>query len=150
MALGSFKRNLCHKWVSQSTLHCRSLMNFFELLLLTSDQKVLRETLFQAYDGKPLSYPLEHTAHCLNVLRDDVMCNSDDTPRYTGRFNAEKGKEHPTSGVGQVRMCNDWNKLRAWANEHSGCYKPINKSNPDFPTIERYKFCPDGKVLWDQ
>lgn len=77
------------------------------------------------------------------------MCNADDTPRYTGALNSEVGKEQPTSGVGQERMCNDWNKLLDWATENSACFKGINETTPNFPTIERYKFCPDGRVLWD-
>jgi hypothetical protein len=76
------------------------------------------------------------------------MCNADDTPRYTGSLNAEAGKEHPTSGIGQAKMCNSWDKLYNFAVENSACYKPVNTSDPDFPVIERYKFCPDGKILW--
>lgn len=98
----------------------------------------------EAYDNVSLTYPLEHVTHCLNVLREEVMCNADDTPRYTGRLNSEKGKEHPTSGIGQARMCNDWGKLRSWAVAHSGCFRAVNESTPNFPTIERYKFCPKG------
>ncbi|KAF7855376.1 hypothetical protein EAF04_010119 [Stromatinia cepivora] len=58
---------------------------------------LVRGLVLEAYDKVPLIYPFEH---CLNVLREEVMCNSDDTPRYTGRLNSEKGKEHPTSGIG--------------------------------------------------
>ncbi|KAF7932873.1 uncharacterized protein EAE98_004172 [Botrytis deweyae] len=106
--------------------------------------QLVRNLVLEAYDNVPLTYPLEHVSHCLNVLREEVMCNADDTPRYTGRLNSEKGKKHPTSGIGQTRMCNDWGKLRSWAVAHSGCFRAINESTPNFPTIERYKFCPEG------
>jgi hypothetical protein len=111
-------------------------------------QDLIRRSIHHAYDSKPLIIPFEHVSHCLNVLREEVMCNADDTPRYTGSLNAEAGKESPTSGIGQQKMCNDWDKLFDFAVEHSACYKPVNTSDPEFPVIERYKFCPDGKVMW--
>ncbi|TGO26884.1 hypothetical protein BPAE_0051g00190 [Botrytis paeoniae] len=106
--------------------------------------QLVRNLVLGAYDNVPLKYSLEHVSHCLNVLREEVMCNADDTPRYTSRLNSEKGKEHPTSGIGQTRMCNDWEKLRSWAVAYSGCFRAINESIPNFSTIERYKFCPEG------
>lgn len=109
---------------------------------------MLRRSTLQAFDGKPQSLPLRHVAHCLNVLREDVMCNADDTPRYTGRRNQEAFAKHPSSGIGQARLCRDWGKLEQWAVEHSACYKAINTGDPEFPPIERYKFCPNGERLW--
>jgi len=76
------------------------------------------------------------------------MCNADDTPRYTGGVNQQASAEEPISGAGQMRLCKDWNKLREWATEHSACYKSINLDDPEFPSTERYKFCPDGEQVW--
>ncbi|TAQ84694.1 hypothetical protein B7494_g6983 [Chlorociboria aeruginascens] len=104
--------------------------------------------MLQAYNEEPIQSPREHTLHCLNILREAIVCDADDTPRYTGRLNDQAEEEHPTSGVGQVRTCKDWSKLVDWANKNSACFKAINYSNPDFPNIDRYKFCPDGRVLW--
>ncbi|KAF7873929.1 hypothetical protein EAF04_002601 [Stromatinia cepivora] len=109
---------------------------------------VIRAVSLDFFDGRLPSKSYEHIVHCLNVLREEIMCNADDTPRYTGPLNAQLGSKHPYSGIGQTKMCNDWGKLESFALEHSACYKPINKSTPGFPTVERYKFCPDGKVLW--
>jgi hypothetical protein len=109
---------------------------------------VVREATLDFFDGKGASKTLEHVTHCLNVLREEIVCNADDTPRYTGAFNAEVGKVAPTSGIGQIKMCNDWGKLGDFAVKHSACYKPINKSDPYFPTADRYKFCPDGTTPW--
>ena len=78
-----------------------------------------------------------------------MFCNADDTPRYTGPFNLEKYKKDPYPGVGQVKMCNDWSRLESWAAENTACFRAINITDPDFPTIERYKYCPDGRILWD-
>ncbi|EHK99183.1 hypothetical protein M7I_5016 [Glarea lozoyensis 74030] len=82
---------------------------------------VVRQTVLQAYDGKPLAKPLPHVVHCLDALRQEIMCNADDTPRYTGRLNEEAGRDHPV---------------------------PVNMSDPHFPELERFKFCPDGKRVW--
>jgi hypothetical protein len=76
------------------------------------------------------------------------MCNADDTPRYTGRVNEEFGKDHPTSGIGQKKLYNSWDKLYEFAVEHSACYRPVNTSDLDFPELERFKFCPKGEKPW--
>ncbi|EPE36852.1 hypothetical protein GLAREA_09015 [Glarea lozoyensis ATCC 20868] len=109
---------------------------------------VVRQTVLQAYDGKPLAKPLPHVVHCLDALRQEIMCNADDTPRYTGRLNEEAGRDHPVSGIGQQKLCNSWDKLYEFAIEHSACYRPVNMSDPHFPELERFKFCPDGKRVW--
>lgn len=108
---------------------------------------ILRKSILEAFDGH-LKLPREHVAHCLDVLRGVIMCDADDTPRYTGRINQQAFAEHPTSGVGQTRMCRDWSQLEKWAVEHSACYKAFNFNDPEFPPIERYKFCPNGEKLW--
>lgn len=124
------------------------LWHDFKHILLTPVKHVVRAAVLEAYDGKPLRKTYEHVTHCLNALREEIVCNADDTLMYTGPFNAEAGKKEPHSGIGQVRMCNDWSKLDRFALDHSACFRAINRSTPNFPTKERYKFCPDGKILW--
>ncbi|PQE13431.1 cytochrome p450 protein [Rutstroemia sp. NJR-2017a BBW] len=59
--------------------------------------------------GVPQSTPFEHKFHCLDSLRQSVMCRADDTPLYTlGDFR---------SGDGQLRSCRDWKLLSRWASE---------------------------------
>ncbi|KAI0015521.1 hypothetical protein F4780DRAFT_786689 [Xylariomycetidae sp. FL0641] len=83
---------------------------------------------------------LVHVLHCLDQLRQDVICNADDTPRYAGF------QDPPGTGSGQVRMCRDWGKLERWALEHTACFK--HEDEVPGPMIERFKSCPDGRVLW--
>ncbi|KAI0011126.1 hypothetical protein F4779DRAFT_626783 [Xylariaceae sp. FL0662B] len=90
--------------------------------------------------GLPQRIALTHVLHCLDQLRQEVMCNADDTPRYAGF------QEPPGTGAGQVRMCRDWNKLEKWALEHTACFQ--HKDEVPGPMIERFKSCPDGRVLW--
>ncbi|RYO87810.1 hypothetical protein DL764_008804 [Monosporascus ibericus] len=101
-------------------------------------------TLFRyvmyAERGLPQHIALEHALHCLDQLRQDVVCNADDTPRYAGF------QDPPGTGAGQVRMCRDWEALERWAREHTACFK--HQDEVPGPMIERFKSCPDGQVLW--
>lgn len=86
--------------------------------------------------------------YCLDSFREDIICNADDTSRYTGRVNQQVSAADPVSGIGQTRLCKDWSMLRQWANEHSACDKGVNMEDPDFLSVERYKFCPNGERFW--
>ncbi|KAI0532444.1 hypothetical protein GGR58DRAFT_517712 [Xylaria digitata] len=90
--------------------------------------------------GLPQRIAMTHALHCLDQLRQDVICNADDTPRYAGF------QDPPGTGAGQVRMCKDWSRLEAWALEHTACFK--HEDEVPGPMIERFKSCPDGRVLW--
>jgi len=84
-----------------------------------------------------------HIDHCLIALREDIICDADDTPRYMDQHH-----EQPGSGQDQYRLCRDWGKLDAWANEHSACFQmpkhPYDGADPRDP----FKFCPDGSEPW--
>ena len=117
--------------------------------LINLPKHILRRYALETFaNTEPTSHP-DHIIHCLNVLREEVMCNADDTPRYTGRLNAEANAKQPASGIGQVKMCRDWEQLRRWAVDHSACYRAIHAGEEGFPPIERYKFCPGGERPWE-
>ena len=106
---------------------------------LTSLQKAqLHLTLREYRDGLPQSHTFEHSNHCLDWLRGDVMCRADDTPLYTTRSMV------PENGVGQSRQCRDWGKLEAWAREHNSCYRYGDFVVEDkIPSqLGRFKYCP--------
>jgi hypothetical protein len=46
---------------------------------------------------EPQSRRFHHVLHCMEALRQDIICNADDTPRYT------TSSLVPESGVGQLR-----------------------------------------------
>ncbi|KAF3388054.1 hypothetical protein DPV78_012031 [Talaromyces pinophilus] len=101
--------------------------------------KTLRTALVEFRDGTRQSSPWAHVVHCLLVLRDEIMCDADDTPRYTGFQPNRK------SGLGQVRMCRDWTQLEKWADENSACWRHIGDSfGEDVRELDRYRFCPEG------
>ncbi|KHO00463.1 uncharacterized protein MAM_01241 [Metarhizium album ARSEF 1941] len=109
---------------------------------------VLRDAIMQYHGRRPQAWPYGHVTHCLHVLREDVVCAADDTPRYTGRLHAQENETVVESGIGQLRMCRDWNELRRHAMDNSACYyRP-----PDHyvPLLDRYKRCPDGSTPWEK
>jgi len=104
--------------------------------------KMLRTSLRESQQGREQSTPFEHQLHCVDALRQEVICNADDTPRYTG-FQPLK-----SSGLGQFRQCRNWKDLEAWAAENTACWRYINNTDPNFDSLERYKFCPEGSPYY--
>ncbi|KAJ7189033.1 hypothetical protein C8R46DRAFT_1157776 [Mycena filopes] len=58
-----------------------------------------------------LGSPDHHTRHCLNLLRQTVLCASDTT---LDPLNSEGG----TDGVGVVHVCRDWQKVYDFVEEN--------------------------------
>ena len=108
---------------------------------------VLRDALIFIDRGTPLTFGFNHFVHCLHVLREDVACYADDTPLYTGALNAQKGKRVADPGIGQVRMCRDWDEIRQFSIQNSACYDAV-AGGIDGPEIDKYKFCRDGSKPW--
>ncbi|ERF70771.1 hypothetical protein EPUS_09484 [Endocarpon pusillum Z07020] len=80
--------------------------------------KILRKTFYQILRRESTTFKLQHSNHCFDALRQNIMCNADDTPLYTWN--------RRTAGDGQPRKCRDWNILRDWASEHKACYRNID------------------------
>lgn len=95
------------------------------------------------------TWEYEHLLHCLNVLRETVMCNADDTPLYTGLLHGNINSSTPRAGIASVKMCRDWNTLLEWGRARSACYRPVHWFEEGFPELERYKYCPDGSRPWE-
>ncbi|KZM20640.1 uncharacterized protein EKO05_0010958 [Ascochyta rabiei] len=96
--------------------------------------KFIRKAIVSKHSGDNQSFNLNHINHCLNGLRQDIMCAADDTPMpaLTGHI-----------GDGQVRKCRDWNKMTRWATQpdRHACYK-INDYREATNTLEQFAFCP--------
>ncbi|KAL9108291.1 MAG: hypothetical protein Q9227_006888 [Pyrenula ochraceoflavens] len=109
---------------------------------------VLWKTIHETRSGRPVSHPPYHIDHCLETLREETVCQADDTPRWTGKLHGQEEAVRPVSGVGQVRMCRDWGRLEGWARENSACFKRRPGVDEELPLKERYKYCPGGEVYW--
>ena len=86
----------------------------------------------------------DHVLHCLDALRQDVLCYADDTPRYTGLQAAGH------SGTGQIRHCKDWNQMESWAQQHTACWRYLHGDEPGREVMEEFKFCPEGSPYIEQ
>ncbi|KAI9655077.1 MAG: hypothetical protein M1821_005560, partial [Bathelium mastoideum] len=90
------------------------------------------------------TYRFSHVTHCLDGIRQTIMCDADDTPRYT------TNDGNPTSGVGQIRMCRSWEAMERWAVQNSACWSYVDPSNWDTDMIRRYKYCPPESPYWEK
>ena len=86
----------------------------------------------------PQSRTWHHVIHCLDQLRQDIVCNADDTPRVT------TDSVEPGTAVGQVRSCRDWTELEQWAKQYNSCFKYVNQTSRDLEELQRYIYCPRG------
>lgn len=89
--------------------------------------------------GVSLTAPLYHVYHCLDALRQEVLCDADDTPRYTGMGQSEKA-----SATHQIRLCKQWDHMEAWAQLHSACWRYEDEKHVPADTLEQFRFCPQG------
>ena len=126
-------------------LHClvRSTVLHKRVKGLKLDQKLVRKAIFEYRNHSKQTEHYLHVDHCLTILREDILCNADDTPRYTGGHHKQPG-----SGQGQVRLCRDWTKLDEWAKQRSACFKTPESWYDGAPSADRYKSCPDGSAPW--
>jgi len=100
--------------------------------------KVMRRSFDEYVMHGKSSIADHHIYHCLDAIRQDVMCRLDDTPMPIppGRGNVV--------GEGQHLMCRDINKLNKWikAPEQDACYGEINNFIPIAHTLEHFTNCP--------
>jgi hypothetical protein len=68
--------------------------------------------------------PSHHTRHCINLLRQTVLCASDTT---LDPLNAANGKG--TDGLGVVHVCRDWQKVYDFVEENQLRYMNASRSS---------------------
>ncbi|PYH43483.1 uncharacterized protein BP01DRAFT_300688, partial [Aspergillus saccharolyticus JOP 1030-1] len=99
--------------------------------------KNIRRAFKQLLSNKDHPLPIGHVEHCLDTLRQDLMCHADDTPMPS--LQLVNG-----AGEGQIRQCKDFDKLVAWTKhpDRDACYKRLSDDRPPLRSIDRYAFCP--------
>ena len=80
-----------------------------------------------------------HIYHCLDALRLEVLCDADDTPRYTGM-----GQPNKASATHQIRFCKDWDRMEAWAIQNSACWRYFDEKHAPADMLDQFHFCPKG------
>ncbi|KAI9658189.1 MAG: hypothetical protein M1831_004036 [Alyxoria varia] len=99
-------------------------------------RKVRRWVTLSNYNRTQLdSYP--HLVHCMDHVLQNILCEADDTPMYTSP------KHNASTGLGQQRMCRDWDKLVEWADSQSSCFGYINETQGVDAVIKRFRYCPE-------
>lgn len=103
--------------------------------------KNIRHAYFNAIDGVDPTTAISprHIDHCLDTLRQDIMCFADDTPMPTIH------KKHQI-GSGQPRKCKNWDALVKWTQEpeRQSCFHMIDEYRPVPNSLEEFAFCPEG------
>jgi hypothetical protein len=99
-------------------LHCLvGSLNLLTFWPLTCIQKLIRKAIVSKHNGEKQTFNLHHIHHCLDGLRQDIMCMADDTPMPAP-------SDHHV-GDGQIRQCRDWDQMIDWAlePERDACFK---------------------------
>ncbi|KAJ5239324.1 MFS multidrug transporter [Penicillium chermesinum] len=106
--------------------------------------KVMRKTYHELWAGEEGSIPPGHIEHCLDTLRQDLMCKADDTPMPS--LELLNG-----GGENQNMHCKNFDKLVEWtqAPERNACYKRLTDYKTIVHSIERYAFCPRDSEHYD-
>ncbi|KAF2736291.1 hypothetical protein EJ04DRAFT_490041 [Polyplosphaeria fusca] len=84
--------------------------------------------------------PPSHILHCLDTIRQDLMCHADDTPMPTVN-------ERHKIGDGQPRKCKNWDALVKWTQEpeRQTCFRMIDEYRRVPNSLEEFAFCPEGQ-----
>ncbi|KAF2726800.1 hypothetical protein EJ04DRAFT_406875, partial [Polyplosphaeria fusca] len=98
--------------------------------------KLVRKAIVSNHSGENLTFSLNHVFHCIDSLRQDIMCAADDTPLRAAH-------EH-RFGDGQMRRCRDWDKMVSWARqpEQHACFR-WDDYREATNTLELFAFCSD-------
>ena len=73
----------------------------------------------------------------IDRLRQDILYNADDTPRYS------TPSSKAVTGERQLRQCRSWARIEAWAPEHTACFSAVDGPN-EGPVLNRFRYCPEG------
>lgn len=97
--------------------------------------KLIRKAIVSKHHGREQPFNLNHLYHCLDGLRQDIMCAADDTPMPAP-------VEHHV-GDAQMRKCRNWDKLIEWARrpDRHACYQADDYREAS-NTLELFGFCP--------
>lgn len=68
-----------------------------------------------------------HVHHCLNMIRQAILCNSDTTLEPAFIYNVRDGRnQSAASGLNVPHVCRDWTQVRSFAHENY-----VNTRNSD-------------------
>jgi hypothetical protein len=97
-------------------------------------QRLIYTSLSSYRASTPQKNPYAHIIHCLENLRQDIICTANDSPRYLTNNGTH-------SGENQVRFCRDFSKLKNWGAEHDACFRQKHDLGDVVAPIEKFKYC---------
>ncbi|RAK78865.1 uncharacterized protein BO72DRAFT_59140 [Aspergillus fijiensis CBS 313.89] len=108
---------------------------YHQLHCLKNIRRAFKKLLSPETD--PISFG--HVEHCLDTLRQDLMCRADDTPMPS--LQLVNG-----AGEAQIRQCRNFEALVAWTKhpDRDACYRRLSDYRPPSRSIDRYAFCAPG------
>jgi len=106
-------------------------------------RKIHRWVTIAYHNGTQLDN-YQHVVHCMDMLRQDILCNADDTPLFSSP-GAKKD-----AGNGQNRLCRSWDKLTTWAQSQSACNAMINETQGVDSEWSRYKWCTEESPFYEK
>ena len=84
-------------------------------------------------DGPPLSKRnVEHSAHCLNYLRQTALCAAD----MTLEPEIEEGSQEVGEGLGATHVCRDWSKVHEFVKRNWEEWEEWQKTNRSTHTAD--------------
>ncbi|KAL1617275.1 hypothetical protein SLS56_011046 [Neofusicoccum ribis] len=96
-------------------------------------QRIVRRTMLDLYHGIAPEWPISHSRHCFDALRQHIMCHADNTPLY--------GAGDHKAGDGQLHRCKSWAALRDYATANTACFRD---GKPGWTLEDRFGHCDDG------
>jgi len=87
----------------------------------------------------------DHIYHCLDILRQDLQCISDDTLMHIVTPPKDDPQRVVHNGDGEVLQCRDYDALVAWARapEQSACYSQLDHYREAVHSLEKFAVCPE-------
>ncbi|KAL5117130.1 hypothetical protein ACEQ8H_004955 [Pleosporales sp. CAS-2024a] len=97
--------------------------------------KLIHKAISSKHTNATQTFDLRHIYHCIDGLRQDIMCMADDTPMPA------PARHHV--GDGQIRQCRNWTQMINWAMEpeRHACYK-WDDYREATNTLELFAHCP--------
>jgi hypothetical protein len=93
-------------------------------------------------EDRPRVQTMGHIAHCIDLMRSDILCQADDTLLP---FEVPQRAEVPPK-----RMCRDWTQLEEFALQNSACFQRTAPEDPQFDTLLDYMNCPPSSPYYRQ
>ncbi|KAL8831883.1 MAG: hypothetical protein Q9170_005110 [Blastenia crenularia] len=103
--------------------HCIKLIREALMTFISAEADVSTEPAIKINELNQ-SAALDHAFHCVDYLRQTIMCNADTTIEWEAQGGDRGGHSGHINGYGIPHQCRNWNDLKLWMEER---YPPDEK-----------------------